>query len=261
MSRRANTDNALKSWPGPSAREKTTDVLWGAPSAGDSCLASLASTRKRVTLSALSWTSRARTVRPYRSAARSDATAAAPGGPPRRRQVGSRARCVVRRDAGRPQRPQKTVALGQGLGLGGDSGDGVECGARGRQQTVPHTHSDFIHNRHTLIPQQQVVDGMDGASQTVFDGQDGGVGHPLRQSLERGFEGSARQGVASRDCSYGRRFRVRARHALVGDPGAGRGWGAAGGGGRVADKRCDRGRRQSAARRGGRQCSRRRGRR
>ena len=39
------------------------------------------------------------------------------------------------------------------------------------------------------VAQQEVVDGVDGAAQGVFDGKDGALGHPLTQSLGGGGRG------------------------------------------------------------------------
>ena len=74
MSRNAKTLSALKSAPGPFDTVKTMVVLSGVPSGAGSRL----TTRKRVTLSAKSWTPLSRMARPNTSAARSDATAAQP---------------------------------------------------------------------------------------------------------------------------------------------------------------------------------------
>ena len=68
MSRRAKTDSARKSAPGPSGSENTTLALWAlaSPGAGLGAAGSRTSTKKRVTLelASASWMSDARISKP-----------------------------------------------------------------------------------------------------------------------------------------------------------------------------------------------------
>jgi hypothetical protein len=124
----------------------------------------------------------------------------------------------------------EAVALRERLRMAHHALDVGAFGADEREQRVPHTKRVLAHDVHlAVVPEEQVVVGVYAAAERVLDGHDRVVhlagDERAEDVVKRGardcIDVKARRAALSRQREHlaGRRFAVRAAHALEGHAG------------------------------------------